>query len=197
MFNRFAICLKIGAPGARGPLDNAGQRIDSAGSERAAGHPFTANRAQPASLHSLPPPGRRMLRSLWLRIAADRGSNNSGSTDRAKPLCLPGSAARLPSRLRSSSEARSENQPHPGAATIELLRRLQARKSRRWRSTSRTVFVLAAIRRSIVSQFSERATRTAGPGHPRAGEVGNVAEPTRAVRAAKVERPVSVQLTDV
>jgi hypothetical protein len=56
---------------------------------------------------------------------------------------------------------------------------------------------LAAIRRSIVSQFSERATRTAGPGHPRAGEVGNVAEPTRAVRAAKVERPVSVQLTDV
>ena len=83
-----------------GPLDNADQTIDA--------HPFTANRAQPASLHSLPPPGRRMLRSLWLRIAAGRGSNKSGSTDRAKPLCLPGSAGRLPSRLRSSSEAWSE-----------------------------------------------------------------------------------------
>src|SRR6516162_10713320 len=51
------------------------------------GHHFISNRAQPASLRSLPPPGRRRLRSWSLRTAADRGSSKTGSTDRAKPRC--------------------------------------------------------------------------------------------------------------
>src|SRR5262249_35553007 len=72
--------------------------------------------------HSEATRGRSPCRPIGQQIVLRRSVESA--------LCLPGSAGRLPSRLRSSSEARSEKQPHPGAATVELLRRLQARTVR-------------------------------------------------------------------
>src|SRR5204862_5752111 len=113
---------------------------------------FIASPERAACARPSPRFGRRNPHPWWLRTAAGRGSNKSGSAHRAIPPDRPSSAARLPSPSHNSSGERPKQRQNSVAATIGRLRPELVRADQSL-PASRTAPVLAVIRRSQCPSF--------------------------------------------